>query len=307
VDRLALGRIAGVGLATLACLAGVAGAQSLTDRVLATPAAGIDLLVPSAPAALAPPEIPELVRAGQHWRLDTARGPVHVWIPAGYDAQTAAAVVFVHGYHIDIDTAWTAHRLPEQFALSGLNAMFIAPAAPSGKRMALVWPSLAELRRAVAAGVDVAMPASRLVAVGHSGAYRTLAMWLGNPALDTVILLDAVYGEMRFQPWARGAPHRRLVNIAYETWRYSEWMHRGLPDTVRLDALPTDALPVARVLLVRTDVGHFPLVTDGVAIPLALRAIGVPTVAQAPLDLPLGLPLRCEAPPYMFTLADLAR
>jgi len=236
------------------------------------------------------------VRAGRHWRLETARGAIHIWIPADYDAATAATVVFVHGYWTDVDEAWDAYRLPQQFALSGINAMFVAPEAPSAKRAPLSWPSLSELVRTVAYHLEIAMPANRLVAVGHSGAYRTLAMWLANPALDTIVLLDAVYAEYSFVPWVRRSKQRRLVNIVYETGRFSDYLHRQLPSTKRLDGLPLDGLPAARILYVKTDVGHWQLVTDGVALPLALRAIGVPPVASAALDLPLGLPARCDLP-----------
>ena len=57
----------------------------------------------------------------------------------------------------------------------------------------------------------------------------------------------------------------------------------------------------------KTDVGHWQLVTDGVALPLALRAIGVPPVAA--IDLPLGLPLRCDPVrnPFAPSIAEVAR
>src|SRR6185369_1890745 len=90
------------------------------------------------------------VRAGRHWRLETARGAIHVWTPAGYDAATAATVVFVHGYWTDVDEAWDAYRLAHQFALSGINAMFVVPEAPQAKRVPLSWPSLTDLVRTVA-------------------------------------------------------------------------------------------------------------------------------------------------------------
>jgi hypothetical protein len=148
--------------------------------------------------------------------------------------------------------------------------------------------------RTVKAGVDVAMPARRLVAVGHSGAYRTLALWLANPHLDSVVMLDAEYGDMSFLSWVRASKQHRLINIAYETGRYSDQLHRALPSTKRVDGLPLDGLPDARILYVKTDVGHWQLVTDGVALPLALRALDVPVVSSAPLAIPLGLAPRCE-------------
>lgn len=314
VQYLVHGRAASVA-AVLLSLVGLAApvradVPSLTDFVLAPSHAepAPELLVSLAPA---PRErvLDELVASGRHWRLETERGPVHVWTPASYDPETAATIVFVHGYFVTIDEAWRDYRLPQQFALSGVNAMFIAPQSPMGKRDSLVWPSLSALLRTVKDGVDIAMPASRLVAIGHSGAYRTLANWLPNESLDTIVLLDALYGEYRFMPWVQQSKERRLLNIAYETGRFSEVMHRQLPETVRVAGLPEDGFPDARVVYAKTDVGHWALVTDGVALPLSLRALGVPATADAPLDLPLGLPLRCEptATAFAANVAELSR
>ena len=263
-------------------------ARTLTDMVKNPDR--YDLVLPPPPPTA--PTLDEITKSGLHWRLETERGPVHVWIPAGYDPATAATVVFVHGYKTDIDAAWDEYRLAEQFALAGVNAMFIAGAAPDGKRASIVWPSLTQLLATVAGRIDIAMPKNRLVAVGHSGAYRTLALWLENEKLDSVVLLDAVYGEYRFGPWARDNETRRLINIAYETGRFSDYMHRSLPTTVRVDGLPLDGFPEARIVYAKTPVGHWALVTDGVALPLSLRALALPRIVL-PAELPLGLPLRC--------------
>lgn len=301
-------RLGGIAVA-VALLASPAGADvRAPDAAVPEPRPSLDRPPPDRPPEdppraleldAAPPRdaLDERVDAGRHWRLDTARGAIHVWIPADYDAETAAAVVFVHGYWVGVDEAWDSYRLAAQFALSGINAMFIAPEAPAAKWEPIAWPSLADLIRTVAAGVDAAMPAHRLVAVGHSGAYRTLAPWLANPALDTVVLLDALYTDYGVLHWMRTSRQHRLVNIAYETGRFSDYLHRRLPSTRRVDGLPPDGLPDARILYVRTDAGHWQLVTDGVALPLALRAIGVPQLASAPGDLPLGLPPRSDPPP----------
>jgi hypothetical protein len=315
--RLAIGDNTDVAYSMLASLGGVA----MIVALLAAPARAddpdLDDVVP-VPAVVEPDPAPptpdpglavleERAQAGRHWRLTTSRGAVHIWVPADYDAATAATVVFVHGYWTDVDDAWESYRLAQQFALSGLNAMFIAPEAPWAKWRPLAWPSLTELVRAVAAGVEIAMPSKRLIAVGHSGAYRTLAVWLANPLLDTVVLLDAVYAEYSFAPWVRGSKQRRLVNIVYETGNYSDYLHRQLPSTKRIDGLPPTGLPDARILYVKTDVGHWQLVTDGVALPLALRAIGVPQVGSAPTQLPLGLPalpLRCDGASSQLTDLD---
>jgi hypothetical protein len=260
-------------------------ATSRPASPLPEPSPALDATSPRAIESL----LDERVRAGRHWRLETERGALHVWVPDGYDAATAATIVFVHGYWIDVDDAWASYRLAQQFALSGRNAMFIAGEAPATKWESLAWPSLGQLVRTVAQSVDVAMPGRRLVVVGHSGAYRTIAAWLAHPALDTVVLLDALYADYGLLPWVRGSSSRRLVNIVYETGRFSEYLHRRLPSTHRVDGLPVDRLPDARILYVRTTVGHWQLVTDGVALPLALRAIAVPAVTGAPLELPLGL------------------
>lgn len=287
------------GLAVLVLvLSATAQARSLTDVFegpdvcLAAPS----LVLPRPPRIAADDEVLEaMAKAGRHWRFDTDHGPVHVWVPENYDPATAATIVFVHGYHVDVDQAWVDYRLPQQFALSGDNAMFIAPAAPREKRSPINWPSLNALLATVKASVDVPMPSQRLVIAGHSGAYRTLALWLANARLDTVVLLDALYGEYSFMPWVKQTRTHRLVNIAYETDRYSDWMHRWLPSTVRVVGLPEDGFPEARILYAKTTVGHYPLVTDGIALPLALRAIDVPSVQGARFDLPLGLPPRCDA------------
>jgi hypothetical protein len=231
-----------------------------------------------------PPEVAPIdprVAAGEHWRLETTRGPVHVWVPPDYNAATAATVVFVHGYNTDVDTMWTGALLPEQFARSGVNAMFIACEAPYGKLAPMVWPSLDGLLASVAAGTGKRMPHGRLVTIGHSGAYRTIVLWLANRALSTVVLLDGAYGELdRFAEWVRVSRNHRFINIAYETQSYSDFMHQAMPGTFRVDGLPETDFEAdaraARVLYVRTDVGHWPLVTGGVAIPAALRALGVP-------------------------------
>lgn len=291
-------------------------ARSLTDLVLDTPPAlaapepALELTPPAPEPVVAPEPLPaekrldELVKAGREWRIETTRGPIHVWIPASYDAATAATVVFVHGYWTDVDQAWEDYRLPQQFALSGINAMFIAPEAPIDKRTMIAWPSLRALVASVATYLDgVHMPTKRLVAMGHSGAYRTLAVWLANEGLDTVVLLDAVYGEYSFAPWARESKAHRLINIAYETGKYSDRLHRMIPGTERVDGLPLEGFPDARITYAKTDVGHWQLVTDGVAIPLALRAIKVPMVDDAPLDIPLGLPQKCQAPAIAPTVA----
>jgi hypothetical protein len=216
-------------------------------------------------------------RADSQWRIATDRGPVHVWVPDNYDPASAVTVVFVHGYNTSVDAAWSDYKLPEQFARSGINAMFIACGAPRNLKYRVPWMSLDALRQAVASGIDVAPPSGGVVAVGHSGAYRTLVHWLASSELETLVLLDAAYGEEdRFLAWTRGDQHHRLINIASDTREESNWMHAYLPETRRIYGLRsawTDEERASRVIYVRTRVGHLPMITDGVALPLALSAV----------------------------------
>jgi hypothetical protein len=226
---------------------------------------------------LVAPSVGDARADGTHWRIATDRGPVHVWTPANYDRVTAATVVFVHGYNTDVDTAWSEYHLQEQFEHSGLNAMFIACAAPASKNNPVYWASLPRLLQTVIAGIDQPLPEGEVIAVGHSGAYRTLVLWLGNPMVHTLVLLDAAYGEEdQFMTWTRDNQRHRLINVASDTIQESNWIAQYLPSTMRVDGLPaewTDENRSARVLYVRTNVGHMPMITDGVALPLALRAL----------------------------------
>ena len=101
---------------------------------------------PLSPAAQ---QIADAVAAGRHVRIDGPRGPIHVWIPASYRADTAATILYVHGYFDDADTAWTGHQLPQQFAMSALNALFIVPEAPVAAKTPINYPDLSEVIRMV--------------------------------------------------------------------------------------------------------------------------------------------------------------
>ena len=50
-------------------------------------------------------------RLTEHWRIATAQGAVHVWVPEGYDRESAGTVIYVHGYYTDADGAWRDHLL----------------------------------------------------------------------------------------------------------------------------------------------------------------------------------------------------
>lgn len=238
----------------------------------------------------ASPTAYELARAGDAYRFETSHGAVHVWVPVGYNPATAATVLFVHGYYTDVDHAWERYRLPEQFAASGINAMFVACEAPSGDDQEPFWRSARQLVRAVRRGVDRELPRGPTVAVGHSGAHRTIRLWLDEPTLDTIVLLDAAYGKASdYRRWLRRHRGRRLIDVGDLLLRESadRW-HREIPTTRVIEGLPppeAGALPAgareARVLYIRSSEGHMPLVTRGVALPMVLRALRAPELFAA--------------------------
>jgi hypothetical protein len=294
----------GLGLSTALALALVptAAAAQPASQVVSDPGASVERLVDRAaeraaelPAEGAPTPY-DLATAGQAWRLATRRsGPVRVWVPNGYDAATAAVVIYVHGHSVDVDGAWTEHRLPEQFAASHLNAMFIVCGAPEHSREPVTWPSLARLLAVVTRGVPVDFPAGRTVAVGHSGAHRTLTAWLDEARLETIALVDAAYGGLsQFRAWLRRSRHHRLITVGSETrWRMDQ-LHRSLPGSRVVVGFPppeAGSLPRsvrhARILYIRESREHMELVTDGVALPMLLRALRAPLVGGRARSEPL--------------------
>ena len=148
---------------------------------------------------------------------------IHLWRPARYDPRTAGMVVYIHGYFTSVDQTWTDDSLATQFRDSGRNALFIAIEAPQSNYEDVSWKSLADLLRTVAESrAPFPLPHGPLVVVGHSGAYRTILMWLGDPRVQYVILLDGLYsGQAEFRSWLRpqslANPHR-MVLVAIDTW-----------------------------------------------------------------------------------------
>ncbi|CAN5882996.1 hypothetical protein BH11MYX3_BH11MYX3_30570 [soil metagenome] len=231
----------------------------------------------------------DLVARGRHWRVVTTHGAVHVWIPPGYTRRRAETVIYVHGFYTNVDGAWKDHFLASQFASSGINAVFIACEAPSGAGQPVSWTSLRSLLDAVTTGIQQKLPRRRIVAVGHSGAYRTLAQWLDEPLLDTVVLLDAAYGELdAFRRWVL-QPRHRLIDVGDGTRQATDALHKTLPDSVIIDGFPSieDEIPKdaarAKILYIRSNLGHFPLVTGGEAIPMLLRTLRAKKILDVPL------------------------
>jgi hypothetical protein len=240
--------------------------------------------------------IASAVAAGRHVRIDAPRGPIHVWIPAGYHADTGATVLYVHGYFDDADTAWIGHQLPEQFALSSLNAIFIAPEAPVAPKTPVNYPDLSELLRLVEDHTGVTRGAALTAVIGHSGAYRTIEAWLDEPLLDHVTMVDAMYGEEDvIAAWLRASSRRRLITVGEDTLLGTESFASKFPtETVTVDRFPPayDLWPTqarsAKHLYVRAQFMHMPLVTEGIVLPSLLHLLPVERLADLPWKLPLG-------------------
>lgn len=214
----------------------------------------------------------------RHERWVTDRGVIHVWTPDGYDPDTAGIVVYLHGYYTTVDRAWTQHRLPAQFAASKMNALFIACATPDGPRRSVAWVSLSRLLAAVDARLG-GLPPGRRIAVAHSGGHRTLTNWLRDRALDTAVLVDALYAEEpEYRAWIEASRDHRLIDVAVDTRPWADALHAALRTTRWLDSLDDPAARDERIVYARPDLDHMELVTGGHVLPQVLRLLRIPEI-----------------------------
>jgi hypothetical protein len=221
------------------------------------------------------------VSGGAHWRLQTEKGPVHVWRPRGYDAATAGTVIYVHGYYTNVDGAWVQHALAEQFATSKANALFIVPEAPSGGNEEVFWPVLADLLNEVERQLTGIKARGPMVVAGHSGAWRTLGSWSDDNKVDVFLLLDALYGmEDKFQAWLGrhpGSDEPRMTLVSKDTANRVAPFLEKVPAAKRRASLPEsyrDLSPAERsaaVLEIASDLGHMEIVTTGKVLPVLLH------------------------------------
>ena len=247
------------------------------------------VLAGAAASGAGPPT--DVEAGGVHQRVATARGPIHLFRPAGYDRRTAGLVVYVHGLYTPIDQAWREHHLAEQFAASRANALFIAPEAPVAPVQEPVWRDLEALIANALRRARLRRPPGPLVVAGHSGAYRTLVPWLGDPALRHLILVDALYGnETEFRAWLDADRGHKMTLVVKGTARWADRFVRSFPRAITLGRIPDsfDALSRAerttRLLCLRSQYGHMELITEGKTLPIVLRrtALGrVPKVRRS--------------------------
>lgn len=209
----------------------------------------------------------ESLEGGQHVRLATKRGPVHLWCRTG--SEPTNVVVYVHGYRDDVDSAFTHHQLAAQFAKSQVDALFIAVAAPSGADQPVVFGDLDELLEVVGA------PAGRVLVVGHSGGNRTLKSWLRSARVEEVVLLDGFYGESSsWTRWLTARPGALLRVIGQHTW---------LKSAAWLAKLETELRD--QVTHERAGCGHMQIVTMGEWLPRVIQesSLARDPTSQAPL------------------------
>lgn len=232
------------------------------------------------------------VRHARHVRLRTPHGPLHIWTPDNYDPATAQIVVYVHGFYVDVDEAWREHKLAAQFAQANLNALFIACESPSGPTDPIAWESLEPLLASVHRGLREDLPPGKLIVIGHSGGHRTIRSWFRAPIFDTLVLIDALYGEFpELRSWVLASHDHRLIDIGELTAPWADDFHAALPDTLVVDALPASAAAWqsttgdAQIIYVRSHVGHMELVTSGKVLPTILPAPSIQRVVEAAGDL----------------------
>lgn len=234
-------------------------------------------------------------QAGRHWRIDGPRGPIHVWIPPGYRAETAATILYIHGYYDDADTAYVGHRLPEQFAMSAANAMFIVVEAPVKQQVPINYPSLSEVLRIVEDTTGVTRGMAFTAAVGHSGAFRTINEWLDEPLLQELVMIDSMYAnEELIEGWLKSSPTHKLITVGEDTLQWNEQLVRDMPDAFVVDRVPPtyDTWPpqarTSKIVYVRAQYYHMPLVMDGIVLPSLLRLLPVELLGDEPWTQPLG-------------------
>jgi hypothetical protein len=289
VHRARVALVTTIGVAAL-CYAGLA-RWTFADEALQP------LVTNPPPIDAAPPPsaIAAAVTAGRHVRSEGPHGAIHVWIPPGFHSDVGATIIYLHGYYDDSDSSYIGHRLPEQFAMSALDAMFIVAETPVAQKTPINYPSLGELLQLVEDKTGTPRGMAYTAVVGHSGAFRTIDAWLDEPLVDELVMIDSMYGnEEQIEAWMRASPRHRLVTVGEDTLIYNESLLRALPDTLVLDRVPTsyETWPAeartARSVYIRAQFMHMPLVTDGIVLPGLLRLLPVPLLADEPWTTPLG-------------------
>jgi alpha-beta hydrolase superfamily lysophospholipase len=221
---------------------------------------------------------------GSHFRIAAPAGVIHVLKPKGYRRKDAGVVLYVHGFNNTVDKTWRDDALAEQLTGSGLNAVFIAVAAPRSLMDTVKFPDLERVLALVSRHTG-RLPNGRVVAVGHSGGYWTIANWLDEKRLERIILLDGMYGFVaEYKRWLAADRRRRLVFVARGTARLSRSFIRGQKGVAIRDNVPgtfkgfTRRQRNARIVHMRSQFSHSGIVKSGKVIPVVLPLSGIARV-----------------------------
>ncbi len=212
-------------------------------------------------------------------RIATPRGGIRILQPKSA-TPPRAVILYVHGYGSSVDDTWHGYGLVSQFRQSGINALFVSVEAPAGPGDTVRFRRLEAVLDHVSRRLGKALP-KHLVAMGHSGAYRTILPWLRSRRLRHVILLDALYSNgTRFAAWLRRAPNHRLTVVSHGKTPtrngrrlakllapYARFSKR-VPSFVKGFSLRQKR---ARVLFIRARCTHLRIVTGARTIPVILR------------------------------------
>lgn len=186
-------------------------------------------------------------------------------------------VIYIHGYGVTTTQAVSEHLLEDQFAASDVRALYVVPEAPSSSDERVAWGDLRQLLDAVRRSFPKT-PRGPVVALGHSGAYRTIVSW-GNVTGHRA-LLDGWYPNARepLAKWIAASDKNRLILVdgpdtGIEATRFVEEMkpYYGARVDFITDATFWDFIPVIGAM--RNPDRHMGLVTDGIAIPKTIQLL----------------------------------
>lgn len=218
-------------------------------------------------------------RKEQMWRLESPHGPLYVFRPGGYRHERGGLVVYVHGLFEDVDTVWREHEIQAQLTASNRNAVFIVPEAPVKPEDFVRWMSLGALIDFVEATLPGVLPNNGpTIAMGHSGAYRTIVEWIDEPRLQEIVLIDGLYGnEDDFATWVKAAPPHRMVISVLTTQKWATPFLAHFPDAPILKVFPKwvwpPAVQTAKVVAITSEqFGHMAQAKGGKVLPVMLRA-----------------------------------
>jgi hypothetical protein len=173
--------------------------------------------------------------------------------------------------------------------------MFIVPEAPMKQLVPINYPNLGEVIRLAEDATGLHRGMALTAVVGHSGAFRTINEWLDEPLVDHVVMIDAMYAnEEIMEAWLRASPRHRLITVGEDTLQWNEQFLRDMPETFVVDRVPPDydlwppEARTARIVYVRAQFFHMPLVTDGIVLPSLLRLLPVELLSEPPWTHPIG-------------------